>query len=41
MVSPGPKKDLEQRVLREKQKSVDDVINIVNSWEWKSAQSPI
>lgn len=41
MVSPGQEKDLEQRVLREKQESVEDVINTVNSWEWESVQNPI
>lgn len=39
MVSPGQEKDLEQRVLGEKQESVDDVINTANSWEWESVQS--
>lgn len=41
MVSPGQEKDLEQRVLREKQESVEDVINTVNSWEWESVQNLI
>lgn len=41
MVSPGQEKDLEQRVLGEKQESVDDVINTVNSWERELVQSPI
>jgi hypothetical protein len=33
VVSPGQGKDLEQRVLREKQEDVE--INAVNSWEWE------
>lgn len=41
MVSPGQEKDLEQRVLGEKQEGIDDVINAFNSWEWESVQSSI
>lgn len=33
------RKDLEQRVLREKQEGVEDVINTVTSWKWESVQS--
>lgn len=41
MVSPGQEKDLEQRVLGEKQEGIDDVINAFNSLEWESVQSSI
>lgn len=40
MVSPGQEKDLEQRVLGEKQESVDDVINTVHSWNGNPCRAP-
>lgn len=39
VISPGQRKDLEQRVLREKQEGIE--VNAATFWELESLQSPI